>query len=164
MLAQQSYYQQSATPVREFYSPQSVQMGSVTVHEPTPAILPQNTSPINMSHPQLPQHHHSHPQQQQHQQHHQHHPQHHPQHHQQQHQHQQQQQYMQMMQQRYDPNQRTDYVPPAYSHNQANFPGQQMPTAQAMMFSYHPNDAYKSPGPRILNQPPGTDWGFLGVG
>ncbi|CAG8234069.1 unnamed protein product [Penicillium salamii] len=176
MLAQQSYYQQAATPTHEFYSPQSVQMGSVPVHEAAPAILPQTipvvNSPIHMhaqhpSHPQLPQIPHAHHQQQQ-QQHHQQQQQH--QQHQQQ---QQQQQYIQQMmqQQRYEQSPRTNYIPAAYE--QAAFQGQQQqPPAQSqqpmsdqpIMVQYHPNYAYKPPGTRILNQPAGTDWGFLGVG
>jgi hypothetical protein len=156
MLAQQSYYPQSATPSHEYYSPQSVPMGAVPGHEAAPAILPQNvpvpvTSPIHMQHA-----HHPHPHQQQ-----QHHHQQQQQHHQQQ---QQQQQYMQMIQQqqRYEQTPRTNYIPAAYE--QPPFQGQQMTPEQPMMVTYHPNYAYKPPGPRILNQSEGTDWGFLGVG
>lgn len=67
-----------------------------------------------------------------------------------------------MMQQRYDPNPRTNYMPPEY--HQPQFPGHQLPDGQPMMVGYHPNfHQYKTPT-RILNQPEGTDWGFLGVG
>ncbi|KAJ5086569.1 Zinc finger protein [Penicillium alfredii] len=155
LLAQQPYYPQSATPNHEFYSPQSVPMGSVPVHEAAPPIVTQNvpvTSPLNLPHAQ-PHAQHPHP-----------HPQHQPQHqpHQSHQQQQQQQQYMQLMQQRYDPNPRTTYLPPEY-HQPPPFPGHQLPDAQSMMMSYHPNFQYKAPT-RILNQPEGTDWGFLGVG
>ncbi|KAJ5168337.1 uncharacterized protein N7482_003931 [Penicillium canariense] len=140
LLAQQPYYPHSATPNHEFYSPQSVPMNSVPGHEGAPPIVTQNvpvTSAMNMPH--APQHAPHHPQQ-------------HPQ---------QQQQYMQMMQQRYDTTPRTNYLPPEY--HQPPFPGHQLPEGQPMMVGYHPNFQYKPPT-RILNQPEGTDWGFLGVG
>ncbi|CAP97886.1 Pc22g05980 [Penicillium rubens Wisconsin 54-1255] len=149
MLAQQPFYPQSATPSHEFYSPQSVPMGTVPVHEAAPPIVAQTvpgTSPVNMPHAQQPQphpQHHAHPQQQQQQQ-------------QQQH-----QQYLQMMQQRYD-SPRANYLPEQYQH--PSFQGHQLPPEQPMMVSYHPNYAYKPPGSRLLNQAEGTDWGFLGVG
>jgi hypothetical protein len=122
-------------------------MNSVPVHEGAPPIVTQNvpvTSAMPMAHtPQhAPPHH---PQQQQHQHQHQ----------------QQQQQYMQMMQQRYDTTPRANYMPPEY--HQPPFPGHQIPEGQPMMVGYHPNFQYKPPT-RILNQPEGTDWGFLGVG
>lgn len=143
LLSQQPYYPNSATPNHEFYSPQSVQMGQVPVHETAAPIVTQSvpvTSPMNMPHaPQ--QHHHQHPPA-------------HPQ--------QQQQQYMHMMQQRYDPTPRTtSYLPTEY--HQPPFPGHQLPEGHPMMVGYHPNFQYKPPT-RILNQPEGTDWGFLGVG
>ncbi|KAJ5190740.1 Zinc finger C2H2 [Penicillium cinerascens] len=151
LLAQQPYYPNSATPNHEFYSPQSVPMGQVPgqvpVHESAP-IVTQNvpvTSPMNMTHAQHAQHP-QHPQQ------HHHHQPGHPQQH---------QQYMQMMQPRYDPSPRTNYMPPEY--HQQPFPGHQLPEGQPMMVGYHPNFQYKPPA-RILNQPEGTDWGFLGVG
>ncbi|KAJ5354272.1 hypothetical protein N7541_006836 [Penicillium brevicompactum] len=174
MLAQQSYYPQAATPTHEFYSPQSVQMTAVPVHEAAPTILPQNVpvmnSPIHMhaQHPQHPQH-----------------PQQHPHVHHQQQQQQQQQQYMQQMmqQQRFEQSPRTNYIPAAYEqaafqnqqqhhHHQQQQPQQpppqqqqqQVPSEQPIMVSYHSNYVYKPPGSRILNQPAGTDWGFLGVG
>jgi hypothetical protein len=157
MLAQQPYYPQSATPSHEFYSPQSVPMGTVPVHEAAPPIVAQNvpgTSPVNMPHAQQPHpQHHAHPQQhpqQQHQQHQQH-----------QQQQQQQQQYLQMMQ-RYDTNPRANYIPEQYPH--PSFQGHQLPPEQPMMVSYNPNYAYKTPGSRLLNQSEGTDWTFLGVG
>ncbi|KAJ6089796.1 hypothetical protein N7467_005012 [Penicillium canescens] len=149
MLAQQPYYAQSATPSHEFYSPQNVPMGTVPVHEAPPPIVAQSipvSSPMSMQHQQ----HHPH--------------QHHEHHHQQQQYMQQilQQQQQQQQQQRYDPNPRTNYIPAEYQ--QQPYPGHQMPQEQPMMVSYHPNYAYKPPAPRILNQPEGTDWGFLGVG
>ncbi|KAJ5778057.1 Zinc finger C2H2 [Penicillium odoratum] len=147
MLAQQPYYSNSATPNHEFYSPPHVQMGAVPVNEGAHPIVTQNvpvTSPINMPHapPAPPQHPHPHP-----------HPQHpqHPQH----------QQYLQMMPQRYDHTPRTNYLPPEY--HQPPFQGHQLPEGQPMMVGYHPNFPYKTPT-RILNQPEGTDWAFLGVG
>lgn len=146
LLAQQPYYPNSATPNHEFYSPPSVQMGSVphAVHDGAHPIVTQNvpvTSPINMPHapPQAPP---PHP-----------HPQAHP--------HPQHQQYLQMMQQRYDPTPRTNYLPPEY--HQPPYQGHQLPEGQPMMVGYHPNFPYKTPT-RILNQPEGTDWAFLGVG
>ncbi|KAJ5169486.1 Zinc finger C2H2 [Penicillium coprophilum] len=152
MLAQQPYYPQSATPSHEFYSPQSVPMGAVPVHETAPPIVSQNvpgTSPVNMSHQQPhPQHHahpHQHPQQQQHQQ---------QQHH--------QQQYLQMMQPRYDTSPRTNYIQEQYQH--PSFQGHQLPSEQSIMVPYQSNYAYKPQASRLLNQAEGTDWGFLGVG
>ena len=38
-----------------------------------------------------------------------------------------------------------------------------MMESQQIMMSYLPNYEFKPPT-RILNQPEGTDWGFLGVG
>ncbi|KAJ5815060.1 Zinc finger C2H2 [Penicillium riverlandense] len=154
MLAQQPYYPQATpTPAHEFYSPtQSVPMNSVPMHDNAP-IVTQNipvSSPMSIS-PHAPP-----PPQQQHPQ--SSHPQPHPQH---------QQQYLHMMQQqqqqqRYDPTPRTSYLPPEYQ--QSTFPAHHhMPEGQSMMVSYHPNFQYKPPA-RILNQPEGTDWGFLGVG
>lgn len=140
LLAQQPYYPNSATPNHDFYSPPSVHMATVPVHDSAPPIVTHNvpvTSSMNMPHaPQQHAPHHAHPQQQQ--------------------------QYMHMMQQRYDPNPRTNYMPPEY--HQPQFPGHQLPDGQPMMVGYHPNfHQYKTPT-RILNQPEGTDWGFLGVG
>jgi len=115
--------------------------GRVAVHETTP-IVTQNvpvTSAMNMTHTQHPQQHHHHQPA-------------HPQQH---------QPYMQMMQPRYDPSPRTNYLPPEYHH--PPYTGQQVPEGQPMMVGYHPNFQYKPPA-RILNQPEGTDWGFLGVG
>ena len=144
LLAQQPYYPNSATPNHEFYSPQNVQLGPVQVHDGAHPIVSQPapvTSPMNMSHPPPPpQQHAQHPQ--------------HPQH-------PQQQQYLQMMQQRYDPTPRTTYLPPDY--HPPHFQGHQLPEGQPMMVGYHPNFQYKTPT-RILNQPEGTDWAFLGVG
>lgn len=146
-LIQQSYYQPSATPTHEFYSPQSVQMGNVPVHDGAAPIVPPNvpvTSPMNLPH--APPHAHA--------------PQHpaHPQPSPQQH-----QQYMQMMQQqqRYDATPRTNYLPPDYPQPPPPYQGHQMP--EGMMVSYHPNFQYKSQ-PRLLNQAEGTDWTYLGVG
>ncbi|KAJ5280898.1 hypothetical protein N7478_006270 [Penicillium angulare] len=143
LLAQQPYYPNSATPNHEFYSPQNVQMGPVQVHEGAHPIVPQNapvTSPMSMPHAPPPQ---APPQ----------HPQAHPQQH---------QQYLQMMQQRYDPTPRTNYIP-EYHHQAPPYQGHQLPEGQPMMVGYHPNFQYKTPT-RILNQPEGTDWAFLGVG
>ncbi|PKY02807.1 putative C2H2 finger domain protein [Aspergillus campestris IBT 28561] len=69
-----------------------------------------------------------------------------------------QQQYM-LMQQRYDQT-RPDFVPPDY---QQPFQGIPMVDGHPLMPSYQPGFQYKSQT-RILNQPEGTDWGFLGVG
>ncbi|KAF9888005.1 hypothetical protein FE257_009395 [Aspergillus nanangensis] len=70
-----------------------------------------------------------------------------------------QQQYMQLMQQRYDPN-RPGYVPPEF---QQSFPSVQPVDGHALMVTYPQSFQYKQQA-RILNQPEGTDWGFLGVG
>ncbi|KAJ5920746.1 Zinc finger C2H2 [Penicillium verhagenii] len=113
LLAQQPYYPNSATPNHDFYSPPTVQMGSVPVHEGAHPIVTQNVP------------------------------------------------YIQMMQQRYDPTPRTNYLPPEY--HQPPYQGHQLPEGQPMMVGYHPNLPYKNPT-RILNQPEGTDWAFLGVG
>jgi hypothetical protein len=127
MLAQQSYYSQSAPLSHEFYSPHSVQMCSVPVHEAVPATLPQNvpvpvTSPIHMPHAQHPQHH-PHPFRQQ----------------------QQRQQHMQTMQQHYDQTPHMDYIP---AYGQATFQGQQIAPDQSMMVLYHQNYVYESSDPR----------------
>ncbi|GFF27161.1 isoform 3 of zinc finger protein 143 [Aspergillus udagawae] len=77
-----------------------------------------------------------------------------------------QQQYMQqLMQQRYDTTQQS-YMPPGYQQQQQQqqtFVAQPMAEGHPLMISYNPNFHYKQPT-RILNQPEGTDWGFLGVG
>ena len=154
-LIQQQYYQNSSTPTHEFYSPQSVPMGTVPVHDGAAPIVPPNvpvTSPMNLPHAPLahaPPHHPSHPQPSP-----------------------QQQQYMQMMQQqqqqqqpRYDATPRANYLPPEYQQPPPPPPyqGHQMP--EGMMVSYHPNFQYKSPQVRLLNQSEGTDWtSYLGVG
>ncbi|KAJ5183672.1 transcriptional regulator family: C2H2 zinc finger [Penicillium capsulatum] len=147
LLAQQPYYPQSATPSsHDFYSPRSVTMGSVPVHSDTASMVAQNGA-VASSEIHAPLHHapthHAQPLP-----HHHHHP---------------QQQYLQMMQQRYNPNARTNYLPPEF-HPPQPFPGAQMPNGQPMMVDFHPTFEYKPPTTRILNQPEGTDWGFLGVG
>jgi hypothetical protein len=76
------------------------------------------------------------------------------------------QHYAHMMQPRYDPNHRPNYMPTDY-HPQPPPPPyaghHPMPTEHhPMMVSYHPEFQYK-PAARILNQPEGTDWGFLGL-
>ena len=68
------------------------------------------------------------------------------------------QQQQQQQQQRYDPG-RQGYLPPEFQQ-----PYHTLPTAEGpplMVTSTHSD--YKPPA-RILNQPEGTDWGFLGVG
>ncbi|KAL4891866.1 hypothetical protein BDV59DRAFT_59846 [Aspergillus ambiguus] len=71
-----------------------------------------------------------------------------------------QQQYMQLMQQRYDPN-RPGYVSPEF---QQPFHGGVPPVdGHALMVTYPQNFPYQKQT-RLLNQPEGTDWGFLGVG
>ncbi|KAF7717951.1 Zinc finger C2H2 type domain-containing protein [Penicillium ucsense] len=172
MLPQQPYYSHSATPNHEFYSPSSVAMNSVPVHEnsapmgaptvpvtsamaishasphapqhhslpPPPQPQPQPPSQSQPQHPHQPHHHHQQPQ----------HP--HPQH---------QQSYMQVMQPRYDTIPRANFLSPEY--HQAPFAGHQIQEGQPLMVGYHQNFQYKPPT-RILNQPEGTDWGFLGVG
>ncbi|KAJ9295765.1 transcriptional regulator family: C2H2 zinc finger [Paecilomyces variotii] len=68
--------------------------------------------------------------------------------------------YMHMMP-RYEPG-RANYMPPEY--HQPHFHGQPMnPEGHPMMIPYHQDYQYK-PAPRLLNQPEGTDWQFLGVG
>ncbi|KAA8648695.1 putative C2H2 finger domain protein [Aspergillus tanneri] len=73
-----------------------------------------------------------------------------------------QQQYMQqLMQQRYDQG-RPGYVPPEFQH-----PFGGVPTADGhgLMVTYPQNFQYKQQQQtRLLNQPEGTDWAFLGVG
>ncbi|THC89854.1 hypothetical protein EYZ11_010683 [Aspergillus tanneri] len=72
-----------------------------------------------------------------------------------------QQQYMQqLMQQRYDQG-RPGYVPPEFQH-----PFGGVPTADGhgLMVTYPQNFQYKQQQQtRLLNQPEGTDWAFLGV-
>lgn len=133
MLAQQPSYPQSAPPSHEFYSPQSVQMRSVPVHETTPATLPQNVpvpvaSPVHTSHAQHSRHHpHPYPLSQPQQQH--------------EHQQQQRQQCMQMMQQHYGQVSYVDYIPAAYG--QATFQAQRIALDQPIVVSYHQDYAYK---------------------
>lgn len=69
------------------------------------------------------------------------------------------QQYFQLMQP-FDPN-RTNYMPPEFQ--QPPYAGPPILDCQPMMVPYHPDFQYKQPT-RILDQPEGTDWGFLGVG
>lgn len=69
-----------------------------------------------------------------------------------------QQQYLQQLMQQQN---RTGYLPPEF--HQPSFTGQPMPETNPLMMSYLPNYQYKPPT-RILNQPEGTDWAFLGVG
>ncbi|EAW10585.1 putative C2H2 finger domain protein [Aspergillus clavatus NRRL 1] len=71
-----------------------------------------------------------------------------------------QQQQQQQHQQRFDPT-RQGYIPPEYQ--QQTFVPQPIVEGHPMMASYNPNFQYKQPT-RILNQPEGTDWRFLGVG
>ncbi|GKZ43372.1 hypothetical protein AbraIFM66951_004471 [Aspergillus brasiliensis] len=68
------------------------------------------------------------------------------------------QQQQQQQQQRYDPG-RQGYLPPEFQQ-----PYHTLPTADGppLMVTSTQSD-YKPPA-RILNQPEGTDWGFLGVG
>lgn len=76
-----------------------------------------------------------------------------------------QQQYLQqlMQQQRYEQQNRTNYVPPEYHQQSFATPNPMAETQQPLMMSYLPTySQYKAP--RMLNQPEGTDWGFLGVG
>lgn len=68
--------------------------------------------------------------------------------------------YMHMMP-RFEPA-RANYMP--HEYHQPPFTPQPMnPEGQPMMMSYHQDFQYK-PAPRLLNQPEGTDWQFLGVG
>lgn len=74
-----------------------------------------------------------------------------------------QQQYLQMVQHQHQhqpqtqqPN-RPNFLPPDF--HQPSFTGNPM-----AMMSYLPNYEFKPPAARLLNQPEGTDWGFLGVG
>lgn len=74
-----------------------------------------------------------------------------------------QQQYMQqLMQQRYDTTNQS-YIPPGFQQQQQTFVAQPMAEGHPLMISYNQNFHYKQPT-RVLNQPEGTDWGFLGVG
>lgn len=75
--------------------------------------------------------------------------------------HQAQQQYMQLMQQRYDPSRQGYSIPPEF---QQPFPGVPTMEGHPLMVTYPHNFQYKQHQTRILNQPEGTDWGFLGVG
>ncbi|GES61688.1 C2H2 finger domain protein [Aspergillus terreus] len=72
-----------------------------------------------------------------------------------------QQQYMQLMQQQRYESARPGYVSPEFQPAfQAGIPPIE---GHALMVTYPQNFAYKQQT-RLLNQPEGTDWGFLGVG
>lgn len=143
VLAQQSYYPQSVTPSHDFYPTPQQQSLPMThmVPEPQPAPPPLVTQNVAVSPPLEIQ------QMQQ----------------------QVEQQYLQLIQQqqqqeRYNSNRVMNYVPPAY-HQPMAFGGQQpMPETHQLMMSYLPTNYEYKPPMRILNQPEGTDWGFLGVG
>ncbi|KAE8146943.1 putative C2H2 finger domain protein [Aspergillus avenaceus] len=73
-----------------------------------------------------------------------------------------QQQYMQLMQQRYEPGRQGYGIPPEF---QQPFPGVPTVDSHPLMVTYPNNfQQFKQQQTRILNQPEGTDWGFLGVG
>lgn len=72
-----------------------------------------------------------------------------------------QQQYMQqLMQQRYGQG-RPGYVPPEFQPQFASVPAVE---SHPLMVTYPQNFQFKQEQTRLLNQPEGTDWGFLGVG
>ncbi|PLB55066.1 putative C2H2 finger domain protein [Aspergillus steynii IBT 23096] len=72
-----------------------------------------------------------------------------------------QQQYMQqLMQQRYGHG-RPGYVPPEFQPPFASVPAVE---SHPLMVTYPQNFQFKQEQTRLLNQPEGTDWGFLGVG
>ncbi|PTU18279.1 hypothetical protein P175DRAFT_0485630 [Aspergillus ochraceoroseus IBT 24754] len=77
-----------------------------------------------------------------------------------------QQQYLQLVQQQQQQQQqrynhpRTGYLPPEF---QPAYVGLPTGDGHPIMVSYTPSFQYKQPT-RILNQPEGTDWTFLGVG
>ncbi|KAF5860891.1 hypothetical protein ETB97_000927 [Aspergillus alliaceus] len=73
----------------------------------------------------------------------------------------QQAHYMQLMQQRYDPTRQGYSIPPEF---QQPFPPVPTVDGHPLIVTYPHNFQYKQHQTRILNQPEGTDWGFLGVG
>ncbi|RAL17510.1 putative C2H2 finger domain protein [Aspergillus homomorphus CBS 101889] len=121
-----------------YYPPQNVQITSVPIHEQSPVVAP--SVPVTLSadipHVQQPYMHYVQQQHPHSQQHHHHH------------------------QQRYD-YPRQSYIQPEYQHpySQAPVVGS---TPVMGTFQQQANSEYKPV--RILNQPEGTDWGFLGVG
>ncbi|KAJ6170930.1 zinc finger protein [Penicillium canescens] len=122
LLAKQPFYPRSATPSNEFYSPQSVRICTVQVHEAAPPIVAPAVpaiSPVNMSHAQQPHPQpHAHLQQQQPQQH---------------------QRYLQMVQQQYDTSSSANYLPGQYQR--PSFQGHELPPERRMVISYHPEYA-----------------------
>lgn len=137
LLAQQPYYPQSATPSHEFYPPQSLPVTQM-VPEPQPLVTQNVPVSPSLDIQQMQQVQHQYLQMMQQQQQHQHqHPHHQPR------------------------QNRPNFMPPEFS--QPHFTGNHMVESQQIMMSYLPNYEFKPPT-RILNQPEGTDWGFLGVG
>ncbi|OJJ82278.1 putative C2H2 finger domain protein [Aspergillus glaucus CBS 516.65] len=141
ILPQQPYYAQSVTPSHDFYPPPQQQNLPMTqmVPESQPAPPPLVTQNVAVSPPLEMQ------QMQQ----------------------QVEQQYLQLMQQRYEANRVVNYVPPAQAYHQpAPYAGQQpmTETHPLMMSTYLPSNYEYKPPMRMLDQPEGTDWRFLGVG
>lgn len=145
LLSQQAYYPNAPTPTHEFFPQQNLPMRPVTMQE-QPPIIHSNipvTSSVEVQHVQQFM---QMMQQQQHQQ------------HQQQHQQQQQQQHPQQNQ-GYDPH-RMGFMPVEYQQ-----PVYTAPTIESQPpMPYASTLEYKPPVMRLLNQPEGTDFAFLGTG
>ncbi|KAL1985897.1 hypothetical protein VTN96DRAFT_7275 [Rasamsonia emersonii] len=134
ILAQQPFYPQPPTPNHDFYPPQQA-VSVAQVPVPEPQpIVPQNVPAAAPPPPPPPP--------------------------------MDPQQYAQLMQPRYDPSQRPNYIPAEFQQPPPPpYPGHHPMAAdgQPIMVTYQPEFQYK-PAARILNQPEGTDWGFLGLG
>jgi hypothetical protein len=135
LLAQQPFYAHPPTPNHDFYQPQqAVPLTQVQVPDPQP-VVPQNV-PAAAPPPPPPS--------------------------------MESQHYAHLMQPRYDPTHRPNYIPAEFHHPPPPpppYPGHHPMAADGhpIMVSYHPDFQYK-PAARILNQPEGTDWAFLGLG
>ncbi|KAL4932221.1 putative C2H2 finger domain protein [Aspergillus undulatus] len=139
LLSQQAYYPTASTPTHEFYPQQNLPLRPVTMQEQTP-IVAHNipvTSPVDVQHAQQFM---QMIQQQQH--------------------HQRQQQQQHHHQPVYDPH-RMGYAPVEYQQ-----PVYASPTVESHPYipSYTSNLECKPPVMRLLDQPEGTDFTFLGTG
>ncbi|OJJ02744.1 hypothetical protein ASPVEDRAFT_132872 [Aspergillus versicolor CBS 583.65] len=149
LLTQQAYYPNASTPTHEFYTHQNLPMRPVTMQEQPPIVthsIPV-TSSVEVHHAQQFMHMIQQQQQQQQQQHHHHH-----------HHHQQRQQ--QQQHQGYDPH-RMGFVPVEYQQ-----PVFTSPTVESHPYipPYASSLECKTPVMRLLDQPEGTDFAFLGTG
>ncbi|KAL4908248.1 hypothetical protein BDW74DRAFT_98868 [Aspergillus multicolor] len=146
MLTQQAYFPNATTPTQEFYNQQNLPMRPVNMQEQPPIVHGNIPVTSSVEVQQVQQFMQLMQQQQQHQQ------------HQQQH-HQHQQQHHHQQSQGFDPH-RMGFVPVEYQQ-----PVYTSPTVESHPpMPYASNLEYKPPVMRLLNQPEGTDFAFLGTG